>query len=222
MLDNLSECPLFRGLDNEEISSTLTSVTYQLKKYSKGELIAQGDDEVVNMMIILEGSVSGEMYDFTGKTIKIEDINSPFLLAPAFLFGSNNRYPVYLTANKDVTILVIPKASLIQMLQHNKMILNNYLDIISNRAQFLSNKIRFLSFQSIKGKIAHYLMQLVKETGSEELILPKSQSHLAEMFGVTRPSLGRAIRDLDRSDLIRATGKKVRIIDKDKLSLLLK
>jgi len=222
MFDNLSACPMFRGLKDEEITTILQSVEYQLKTYPKGELIAQSGDEVMNMMIIMQGSISGEMYDFTGKTIKIEDINSPYLLAPAFLFGNNNRYPVYLTANMDVTILVIPKTSLINLLQDNKLVLKNYLDIISNRAQFLSNKIRFLSFQSIKGKIAHYLLQLMERTGSEEITLPKSQSEMAEMFGVTRPSLGRAIRDLDRSNLIKASGKQVRIINKDELSLLLK
>ena len=100
----------------------------------------------------------------------------------------------------------------------NEQILSNVMNNISNRAQFLSNKLRFLSFQSIKGKIAHYLLQLSKRTGNDEFILPKSQNELAEMFGVARPSLGRAMRELDKDGIIKAESKNVKIIDKNGLT----
>ncbi len=115
-------------------------------------MIAQSDDEITSQMVVLKGSVKGEMVDFTGKTIKIEDIASPRPLAPAFLFGNRNVFPVNIVANEEVDLLVIPKSSFIQLLQMNENILENFLSIISNRAQFLSNKIKFLSFQTIKGK----------------------------------------------------------------------
>ncbi len=96
------------------------------------------------------------------------------------------------------------------------------MNIISNRAQFLSNKIKFLSFQTIKGKIAHYLLEQVRKSGSDIVILDKSQTQLAELFGVTRPSLGRAIRELDQDGLIDAKAKQIRIVERNKLSAFLK
>jgi CRP-like cAMP-binding protein len=95
------------------------------------------------------------------------------------------------------------------------------MSIISNRAQFLSNKIKFLSFQSIKGKLALYLLERVKMTGSDTIILDKSQAQLAELFGVTRPSLGRAVRELHEDMLIEAKAKQIKILDKQRLSGLL-
>ena len=222
MEDILAKCSLFKNLNSKEIEEFLSKINYQKKVYSKGQVVAQADTEVNNLLIILEGSVHGGMMDYSGKTIKIEDIEGPNLLAPAFLFGNNNRFPVTIVANNDALILLIPKTSFIILLQINEKILSNFLNNISNRAQFLSNKLRFLSFQTIKGKIAHFLLELSKKSGKDEVMLPKSQNELAEMFGVTRPSLGRAMRELDSEGVIYAEGKKVKILNKNGLAALLK
>lgn len=222
MYRNLNRCLLFSGLTEEQVYDLLLEVSYKEKHYTKNETIAYSDDEVRNLLIIIEGSVRGEMVDFSGKTIKIEDIEPPRMLAPAFLYGKNNRYPVDIVANKEATILSFSKPAFIQLLQTNEHILTNYLNSISNRAQFLSTKIRFLSFQTIKGKIAHFLLQLSQRNNSMKLVLPKSQNELAEMFGVARPSLGRAIREMDAEGIIHADGKNIEILNKQKLSGLLK
>ena len=95
------------------------------------------------------------------------------------------------------------------------------MNIISSRAQFLSDKIRFLNFQTIKGKLAHYLLQL-ESSQQGEIILTKSQEELATLFGVTRPSLGRALRDLHNDGLIEAKAKSILIIDRQGLMALLR
>ncbi len=222
MNTSIENCILFKGLSEVQINELLFSIDYKEKTYSKGELIVQSDTEVRSLLIVVDGSVRGEMVDFSGKTIKIEDIESPRMLAPAFLFGKNNHYPVDIVANEECVVLAIPKDSFLQLLQNNVKVLSNYLNSISNRAQFLSNKIKFLSFQTIKGKIAHYLLQMMKQTGSDSFVLKKSQNELSEMFGVARPSLSRAIRELDSEGLIKAEGKSICILNKMKLSSYLR
>lgn len=222
MFDNLDKCLLFNGLTSEQISTLLYEVDFKEKSYDKNETIAHSDDEVRNLLIVVEGSVRGEMVDFSGKTIKIEDIDPPRMLAPAFLYGKNNRYPVDIVANQKSSIISISKPAFIQLLQLNERILTNYLNSISNRAQFLSNKIRFLSFQTIKGKIAHFLLQQSQRRNTLKFTMPKSQNELSEMFGVARPSLGRAIREMDAEGIIKADGKDFEILDKQRLTSLLK
>ena len=218
----LELCPLFFGLNFDEISQELDNIKYKLKTYKKDEIIALSNSVCNEMLIIMQGSVKAEMTDFTGKIIKIEDIENPRPLAPAFLFGERNKYPVTIVANNKVEILSIHRDSFIKLMQENEIILRNFLNIISNRAQFLSEKIRLLSFHTIKGKISNYLLQLSRKSGMDEVILPHSQNQLAELFGVARPSIGRTIRELDRDGFIKARGKQIRIIDKKGLSLLLR
>ena len=222
MLEILTACPLFRGLEVRALSEILSAIPYQLKTFKKGDLIARAGDEVYFQHIMLKGSVKGEMVDFAGKVIKIEDIVPSRPLAAAFLFGNQNRYPVNIIANELVEIISIPKDAFLKMMQGDALVLKNFVNTISSRGQFLSSKIKFLSFTTIKGKLAQYLLDLSRKSGSDRITLPLSQSQLSELFGVARPSVGRAISELNRDEIIHTEGKQVILLDMPRLSALLK
>ncbi|MDF1574715.1 MAG: Crp/Fnr family transcriptional regulator [Bacteroidales bacterium] len=222
IIELLVECKLFRGMNKGEISEVLSGHPGRIRHYSRGTLIAQAGDEVRSLKIILRGSVKGEMVDFTGKVIRIEDILPPRPLAPAFLFGSRNRYPVHISSAEDTLILSIPRELFLIMLQRSGKMLVNFMDIISSRGQFLSSKIKFLSFTTIKGKLAQYLLDLSRQSGSGTFMLPNSQSQLSGLFGVARPSIGRALGELNQKGIIRTVGKKVVILDPARLASYLK
>jgi DNA-binding GntR family transcriptional regulator len=52
--------------------------------------------------------------------------------------------------------------------------------------------------------------------------LPHSQSQLSELFGVARPSIGRAIGELNQDGIIGTEGKRVEILDRAALTSYLK
>jgi len=216
----LKETLIFSGIDESDIEKLFGHKTFRLKKYDKGEYIAHSHDECDRLMIVMDGSVRGEMTDFSGKTIKIEDIVAPRPLAVGFLFGNNNRFPVDIIANEPSTILVLPKDTLVAMMQQNSRLLKNYLNAISSRTQFLSNRIRFLSFRTIKEKIAHYILSQIAN-GHNTINLSQSQTNLADFFGVTRPSLARALHELEQEGILRVERREITLLNKEKLNNLL-
>lgn len=216
----LTQCPIFRGITEKEAENLLNRIHFQIKSYSKDDVVVVAGEPVLNLHIIISGSVRGEMIDFSGKTIKIEDIEAPKPLATAFLFGQENKFPVTVTANNDAKILTIPVSEFLKILQLNTPILKNYLNSISSRAQFLSQKLHFLSFKTIKGKVAHYLL---KQAGDKfhSIELKNTQQQLADLFGVTRPSLARVFGEMQKEGLIRITNKTVTMLDKKALNDLM-
>ncbi len=219
--DLLSQCPLFKGVTPDGLRVLFESLFFQVRRYEAGDLIASSGEEVRSLSIVLLGSVRGEMGDIDGKTIKIEDIEAPRPLAVAFLFGNAAFFPVHIVANETVELLSIPKDEVVKLLQMNTLILNRFMDNISSRAQFLSEKLHFLSFQSLKGKLAHYLLAL--SNGREgEVVLPKTQEELAVVMGVTRPSLGRALRELNDQGLVDSRAKTIRILNAKGLAALIR
>jgi CRP-like cAMP-binding protein len=173
------------------------------------------------LLIVQQGSVKAEMNDYSGKTIKIEDLAAPQPLASAFLFGSENHFPVTVSATSDVDIVSIPKPEFVKLLQMNSLILNNYLNTISTRAQFLSQKLKFLSFKTIRQKIAHYLLEKAGDR-LQTVEIHQSQGQLAEMFGVTRPSLARTLGEMSQEGLIETDRRYIKILDKVRMNELLK
>lgn len=213
----LTQCPIFRGISEKETENLLEKIHFQIKSYSKDEVVVVAGEPVLNLHIIISGSVRGEMIDYSGKTIKIEDIEAPKPLATAFLFGQENKFPVTVTANNDAKILTMPVSEFLKLLQLNAQILKNYLNSISSRAQFLSQKLHFLSFKTIKGKVAHFLL---KQAGEKfhSVELKNTQQQLADLFGVTRPSLARVFGEMQKEGKIRISNKTVTLLDKKALN----
>lgn len=221
MYPDIEKCILFKGLSLEEVEEVLSKVVFKEKTFQKNDFIAYSGTEVREMLILAKGSVKGEMTDMSGKTIKIEDIDSPRVLAPAFVYGGNNRFPVDIVAKGPSTVIAISKSLFTSLLQRNEKILINYLNSISNRAQFLSTKLKFLSFKTLQGKIAHYILQESLKNKTKNLRLTKSQNELAEIFGVARPSLGRTMRELHDVGILRVEGKEISILDETGLKALI-
>ena len=216
----LSQCPVFRGISADDAENLLKQIHFQLKKFLKDEIVVVAGESVSSLNIVLSGSVRGEMIDYSGKTIKIEDVEAPKPLAAAFLFGQDNKFPVTVTANEKCTILVIPVGEFLKLLQMNSQILRNYLNSISSRAQFLSQKLHFLSFKTIRGKVAHYLLQQAGDR-FHSVELKSTQQQLADLFGVTRPSLARVFGDMQKEGLISISNKTVKLVNREKLSELI-
>ncbi|RUT78913.1 Crp/Fnr family transcriptional regulator [Ancylomarina longa] len=220
LYQHLSESPVFRGISARELEELMHEAQYQIKKYNKSDIVAFREDRCENLMIVLKGSVKGEMLDPSGKSIKIEDIMAPYPIASAFLFGQRNQFPVNVTANDDVEIFSLSKSSVIDLFQKNKIFLTNYLNSISNRSQFLANKLMFLNFKTIKGKLANYILKLAAPN-KEIVILPKSQAEMAQFFGVTRPSFARSLKEMEQEGWIETNRREIKIINKQQLIRLL-
>ncbi len=216
----LAHSPVFAGLPPERLASLFEDVPFQVRRMQKDVQVVSAGEECSSLIIILSGSVKGEMSDYNGKTIKIEDIEAPRPLASAFLFGKNNHFPVSVITNSDVRLLYIPRAGFLKLLQKDQRVLLNYLNSISSRTQFLSQRIRFLNFKSIRQKIAHYLLDLAGDRLAV-VGLPLSQEQMAEFFGVTRPALARSMGELAQEGVIEVHRRTVRILDKQRMNDLL-
>ncbi len=220
-LTALSCIPLFASVDPKELIRIFSELKITETAFRKDELLAMQDEPCNRLIILLTGSVKGEMIDSSGKMIKVEDIYAPNPLAILFLFGQNNRFPVQATAREDVTALVISKQSILKMLSMNETLLKNYLDISATFAARLSQKLHFMSFRTIRQKLALYILNLSKTTQKDIVELDRPKITLAEYFGVSRPSLERELTKMENDGLIIANKKKIEITDKKALIQLI-
>ncbi len=213
----LLEIPLFRSLTEFELERIFAELKITETRFKKGEILAMQDEPATRLIILLTGSVTGEMADPSGKVAKVEDIHAPSPLAILFLFGHDNRFPVQATAREDGTALIIPKQSVLRMLSMNEMLLKNYLDISADFAARLSRKLNMMSLRTIRQKFAVYLLELSKKQRSDTVTLDRPKSALAEYFGVARPSLEREITRMQDDGLIDAKRRRLSIRDKQEL-----
>ena len=212
--------PIFNGLTADDLKDLLTNIHCDVQSFAKGEILAMQDEPCNRLIILIDGYVKAEMADASAKVVKVEDIYAPNPLAVLFLFGKNNRFPVQVTAKENVSALIIPKPSVLKMLQQNEQVLLNFLNISAMYASMLSKKLHFMSFRTIRQKLAMYFLELTKPNKSEAE-LDRTQLALSEYFGVSRPSLARELANMQDDGLIEINKKHVRILNKNKLVQLI-
>ncbi|MBB4036345.1 CRP-like cAMP-binding protein [Dysgonomonas hofstadii] len=218
----LTKLPLFRSIRQNEIERILQELKITETYFKKGEILAFQDEACNRLILLLSGSVKGEMNDPSGKVVKVEDIYAPNPLAILFLFGDDNRFPVQAIAREDTIALVIPKQSVLRMLSMNETLLKNYLDISANFAGRLSKKLHFMSFRTIRQKLSLYILNLSKISQSDIVELDRPKSSLAEYFGVSRQSIERELTNMQTDGLILSEKRKISIKKKDKLIQLIR
>ena len=209
MTPALTNNPLFRGITPEKLSANLEEISFHTRSYKKGEILAR------------QGDVCNRLIDYSGRLIKVEDIAAPRALAPLFLFGEENRFPVEVTANEPTEVIEIPKASVLELFRRNEQFLENYMNLSANYARTLSDKLFFMSFKTIRQKIASYLLRLYKQQQQLQITLDRSQQELSDYFGVSRPSLARELSHMQEDGMIIADRKQITILQKEWLIRLI-
>ena len=221
MIPALVNNPLFRGITPERLFADLEEISFHTRSYKKGEILAQQGAVCNRLVILTKGSVRGEMIDYSGRLIKVEDIAAPRAIAPLFLFGEENLYPVEVTANEPTEVIELPKSSVLSLFRKNEQFLENYMNLSANYARTLSDKLFFMSFKTIRQKLASYLLRLYKQQQQTHITLDRSQQELSDYFGVSRPSLARELAHMQEDGLLIADRKHITILQKEQLVRLI-
>jgi CRP-like cAMP-binding protein len=208
------------GKIDEENDSFPNDLRYSIKDYKKNDQLFRQGDSCDALYILMTGSVKTEMITENGNLLGVEIINAPRPLAPAFIFSSNNRFPVDVIAIEDVEVLRIPKDEVVRLMTTHPDFMQQFLKHNANRTQFLTNRLQLLSIKTIKGKIAHFLLEQVNEEGMS-FSINRNQTELAEFFGVARPSLARSLSEMIEEGVLTVDKKKYTILDIKKLRNLL-
>ena len=186
-IHTLLEMPPFQDITEEELLSLILAPEHAHRQYKPADFIAMQGEAYRSLFILCNGSVRTQMVSAEGKQLTIETLKAPQLLAPAFVFASENRFPVNIEAKEKCEILVINK---------------NFLQLVSDRTLFLSKKLNAFALQSLKSRILNYLRM-------HGTIL--NQQEVAQILGVARPSLARALSELASEGCIRMEEKEMRI-----------
>ena len=196
LIDKMAAMPLFNGCIREEIANLLATAPHRVRKKEKGEIIAYAGDELNDVMLLFEGTIYTTMSHPKGNQVVIETLHSPSVLAPAFVYISENRLPVNIVAKNDCQLVYINRNAFAELLHSDKQLMMNFISIISDRLQRLSKRVKEFALLSLRERVLEYLSKNRKIDNVE---------WLARILGVSRPSLSRVLSELKREGIIGRT-----------------
>lgn len=186
--------------------------TFSTKTFLRNQIIFNEGTECKSLCLVLKGSVLINTFTYLEEEYNIITINQDDLFGEFLLFHNNPFFLGDVIADKTTEIAFINKADLLYLLQHDKMFLNNYLSIMSDKSIALQQKVKLLSQKSIKDKILFFLYETSKRTKSKTIKI-KSKEQLALFLNIPRPSLSRELISLKDLGLLDYTKDYIKLLD---------
>lgn len=209
MEQNLSELllslPIFRNATREVVNTLITNSPNRIARYDRGELIALQGSRVKNLLILLSGKVRAQMTSQEGRRLVVDNIDAPEILASAFVYSTDSKYPVSIEAIEPCTLWHLDKEYFIRFMSCYPMVMRAFLESISDRCNFLSQKLNTLNLQSLRERIINYLHKYGSLGKQEDLAL---------LLGVARPSLSRLLSDLVDEGILLKFGQNYQLRNK--------
>lgn len=221
LLNRLSDVKIFQATDVEILKEIMLASKTILRHYEKDQLMLLRGDPVDYLMIIINGRLLAHINSMKGKMLRIETLHASQPVASGILFAKDNRLPVSLLAEEATDVLFIPKDTVLELCRASRSFMLNCFRDMGDKISILAEKIRLYQFNTIKQKIAGYLLGLSGPRNIQTVKLVYSKEVLAEIMGVTRPALSREFSNLSSDGLIDIEGKSVRILDKTGLENIL-
>ncbi len=190
----LRQIGLFAPAKDEELEELIRHAPGRVLTYDRGEIIAMQGSRIKSLLVLLSGSIRAQMTSPEGKRLTMDEIEAPDLLAAAFVYSSQNQFPVTIEATEPHTIVWgIDREYLLGFMGRHISVMRSFLGLISDRSYFLTQKINALSLQSLRERLLGYLARH-GSTGKQE--------DLAMLLGVTRPALARLLSELASEGVI--------------------
>lgn len=216
MFEILSQSPLFHGLTASRIKELFTTASFSVESYAQGQIVAHRDLPYSGLMIILEGTVRGEV-DSSKRCRIIDCIPAAQPIAPAFLFGGYNRLPMDIIANEPTRVLTLHRGTIFEMMQEDTVVLSNFISIISNRANYFSRRIYALSVLMVTEKVAALILEAAGHDGSIAVV---DIDRMAHELDVTCTTIEQSISELAKRHYIALlTDNRIEILNRQALHI---
>lgn len=217
VVPHLVHCALFKHFNEQQIDSILNVLSYRTETYKREAVIAFEGDQCNHLGIVLSGKVELQSIYPSGKVLTLTQVSPGHIFGEAILFSNENQYPVSITAAEKTTILFISKEKIIHGLMHHPILLENFLSLLSNKLVMLNRKVKVLSSDSIRQKIATYLIREYQAQHNLILQINLSRKAMSEHMGIQRPSLSRELINMKEEGLINYDKKTIEILDLEAL-----
>lgn len=221
IIEKIKNNTLFVGLNNEDIQKIFTCCKAKIQKYKNGQFVFEKGDTINSVGIVLEGEFNLVSQKFSGARVIVTTLSFNDMFGEAMIFSSSNASPYDLESQGESMALFIPKSFFINVCPNScdfhKILISNMLSILSDKIVMLNNKMRILNAESIRAKIAIYLLSIYKKTNRLTFDMNMKRQELSEFLNVTRPSLSRELSNMQQENIIEVYRSSVKILDLESL-----
>ena len=206
-----------KALNKEELLKIAECKTsYTIKK---GEPIFEEGESVNGIFCVKDGVCKLSKLSANGKDQIVKLVKSGELLGQRSLI-SEEPANLSAVALEDMEVCFIPKTEIMNFFNQNNQFSMNVMRNICGDLKEADDHMVSMAQKSVKERLAETLLYLEDTFGKNSdgsLHIQLSREELAGMIGTATESCIRLLSELNKSELVDLSGKKITILDRNKL-----
>jgi CRP-like cAMP-binding protein len=211
--------PLFESLSSETLDELARSSI--LRRYPLGQILCNEGDPGESLIVLESGSLRVSRLLASGDEAVLAVMDAPAALGELALLDGAPR-DATVTAQRDVTIRLIPRTVFMELLRHEPAAVEGLLRRLAGLVRQANARHADFIGLDVPGRLANWLL---RQAGARDGIVPpgtvitlrSSQGELAGELGTTRSTLNRALRGFESLGLIRVDGAEITLDKPDRL-----
>jgi CRP/FNR family transcriptional regulator len=210
----LERVPMFDGLtptEIEELGKVAVPRTYQA-----GQVVFREGDQGDTCFVVKSGAVKITR-EHGGRTIALAELRGGDMFGELSMFGGEVRSATA-QALEDTAAVALLAGDVRRLLVGNPSIALKMLEAMADRVRATNQRLANQSFQTVAGRVAGVLMQLVvarqsEGAGATDVLVETTQADIAQLAGASRESASRFLATLERQGLVTTQRGKVIVHD---------
>ena len=214
---SLEQHPIFKQTDRNKISFYLNEQACSVIDFVTDDLIYSSASPEKQVGLLLQGKASVQTGSASDYTL-LNTVGEVELFGIANLYAEDEPFPTVITAATSCTVLFFKDAAFRAFLENDPTATKNFLKFQSQKILYLNRKIMTFTAGSAEKKMASFILD---HEVNHVFTPPCSMSSLANMLGIGRASLYRALDHLIDQGWIEKRDRSFIILDPDSLSKFL-
>ena len=215
-LDILRKCPLFGGVEDDQLLRMLTCLGAKIISYRKHEAIFSEGEKALFLGIVLSGEVQIVRNDYYGNRSIMAHIDQAGIFGETYACAEMDSFPVDIIACEDSIVMLIDIYHITKTCHnacafHSQLIFN-LVKIVAEKNLIFHRKIIVTSGRTTREMLMVYLLTEAKEHASDTFEIPYDRQELADYLEVERSGLSAEISKLRREGVILADKNRFTIL----------
>jgi CRP-like cAMP-binding protein len=212
----LKRAPLFDALPTALLAQIATAT--QELRYARDVVVLQKGASSSGLLVIVSGRLKESCRSPGGEEKVIEILGAGQSCGEAALF-LDCPYPMCATTLTNAVLLNIEKQAIDELVAVAPIFVSRMLQVLAERLNSIMRDIDAYARSSLLQRLVGYLIEQRRVGGetSPSIILPATKQVVASRLSMTPAALSRSFRDLADAGLIEMRGKRVTLLDPDRL-----
>ena len=209
------EWQLLRALTEGERREVLAMA--RRRQFKRGEILFHEGDPADTVHFIAEGRVMARRTSPMGDSVAFRVIGPGRALGDVAVVSTAQRRSSTVTALEPTTTLSLTFGEFAQLCAAHPGIQTHLATLLAARVKRLSDHLLEALFLPTDRRVVRRLLDLCEqyESGPDRpVVIPLTQTDIAELAGATRPSTNRVLRALETEGLLRLRRGQVEVVDR--------